>query len=561
MKTANGLRAALYARVSTSQQEEEATIESQIAAVETYAKAAGYELQVAHYYLDQAVSGAKLDRPGLNHLRDAAAGGEFDVVLCLAPDRLARHYPYQWVVIDELQRCGIRLLFVNQLGSADDPAGQFLLGMQGLFAEYERTQITERLRRGKLYRMRQGQLLYSRVPYGYRYIRPPAVNGGQWAIDPVEMGVVERMFQWYTEEGLTMTAMVERLNACPAETPARGKRWTFSTVQRVLKQPAYCGRAYYNRTGSCGETVGQPRVHGPGRRQTPTHKERPVGEWVELTVPAIIAETVWQQAQERMAMNQQFATRHNTRRFYLLRGLLRCGICGRTLSGRGHANGKPGAVTYYCTNCGKRLQPGTPPHTLAVAGELIEPMVWAAVCRLLENPHLIEDAWAYEQTPPSAAPDEVDRLQARLRTLEQQWTRLLDAFQTDLLSQPQLAERKAVLDQQRAVLQQRLQTLQQQQRHVAAKSQMVADFAIFCQQVLDGLHSPTPELQQEVIRLLIDHVIVNEDAIVIKHVIPTDDDCRLLFGRRQERIPARRTTAVRPAVLAAGHIRCCPNPL
>lgn len=94
-------------------------------------------------------------------------------VLCLSPDRLARHYPYQWVVMDELQRCGIRLLFVNQLGNADDPAGQFLLGMQALFAEYERTQITERLRRGKLYRMRQGQLLYSRVPYGYRYLRPP----------------------------------------------------------------------------------------------------------------------------------------------------------------------------------------------------------------------------------------------------------------------------------------------------------------------------------------------------------------------------------------------------
>ncbi len=536
MKTARGLRAALYARVSTPQQEEEATIESQIAAVESYAEAEGYELRPEHYYLDQAVSGAKLDRPGLNHLRDAAAGGAFDVVLCLAPDRLARHYPYQWVVMDELQRCGIRLLFVNQLGNADDPAGQFLLGMQALFAEYERTQITERLRRGKLYRMRQGQLLYNRVPYGYHYLRPPAANSGQWVIDPVEAGVVERMFQWYTQEGLTMTAIMMRLNARPAETPARGTRWTFSTVQRVLKQPAYTGRAYYNRTGSCAETVGQPRVHGVGLRQTPTHQERPVSEWVELTVPAIIPEVVWQQAQERMVMNQQFAARHNTQRFYLLRGLLRCGVCGRTLSGRGHANGKNGAVTYSCTNCGKRLQPGTPPHTMTIAGEIIEPIVWAAVRRLLENPQLVEDAWRHEQTPAGAEPDEIDRLQARLRNIEQQWMRLLDAFQSDLLTQAQLAERKEVLDQQRTVLQQRLQVLQQQQRFATAKCQMVADFATFCQQVMDGLHSPTPELQQEVIRLLIDHIVVNEDSIVIKHVIPTDDDCRLLFGRRNQRI-------------------------
>lgn len=177
-------------------------------------------------------------------------------------------------------------------------------------------------------------------------------------IEPVEAGIVERIFRWCTEEGLTMTAITDRLNACPAETSARGKRWTFSTVERVLKQPAYFGRAYYNRTSSCAETVGQPRVHGAGLRQTPTHQGRPVSEWVELTVPAIIPEMVWQQAQERMAMNQQFAARHNTRRFYLLRGLLRCGICGRTLSGRGHANGKNGAVTYSCTNCGKQLQPG-----------------------------------------------------------------------------------------------------------------------------------------------------------------------------------------------------------
>jgi site-specific DNA recombinase len=536
MKTGQGQRAALYARVSTSQQEEEATIESQIAAVEAYAQQAGYRLSGEHYYLDQAVSGAKLDRPGLNHLRDAAARSEFEVVLCLSPDRLARHYPYQWVIMDELQRGGIRLVFVNQLGSAEDPAGQFLLGMQALFAEYERTQITERLRRGRLYRMRQGQLVYARVPYGYRYLPAPKGGSGRWAVDAVEAGVIERMFRWYTEEGLTLTAIMNRLNECLVDTPPRGQRWSYSTVQRVLKQAAYCGRAYYNRTQRCAEGVGQPRVHGVGLRQTPSHQVRPVSEWVELSVPAIIPEAVWQQAQERMAMNQQFAARHNTQRFYLLRGLLRCGICGRTLVGRGHANGATGAVTYTCTQQGQRRQPDVSPHTLTVAGEIIEPLVWAAICQLLENPRLIEDAWADAATPAGAEPDEVDRLQTRLRALEQQWRRLLDAFQADLLTQPALTERKAALDQQREVLQHRLRGLEQQQRHAAAKAHMVADFATFCAQVLEGLHSPTPELKQEVIRLLIDHIEVNEDAIVIRHVIPTDDDCRLLFGRTRSRL-------------------------
>lgn len=127
-------------------------------------------------------------------------------------------------------------------------------------------------------------------------------------------------------------------------------------------------------------------------------------------------------------MNQHFAARHNTRRFYLLRGLLRCGICGRTLSGRGHANGHTGSVTYTCTNHGKRCSLDTSPHTMTVAGAVIEPLVWDAVVRLLANPRLIEDAWVHEQTPPGAEPDEAARLQTRLRTLERQWTRILDAF-------------------------------------------------------------------------------------------------------------------------------------
>ena len=80
----------------------------------------------------------------------------FEVVLCLCPDRLARQYAHQWVLMNELQRVGIKVLFVNQPPVGDDPQGQLLLGIQGLFAEYERAMIAERLRRGKLYRIRQG---------------------------------------------------------------------------------------------------------------------------------------------------------------------------------------------------------------------------------------------------------------------------------------------------------------------------------------------------------------------------------------------------------------------
>ena len=178
--------AALYARVSTPQQEQEATIASQVAALESFAQQQGYRLLPQFYFQDQAISGAQLDRPALNRLRDSAAERLFDVVLCYSPDRLARHYAHQWVLLDELRRVGVEVIFVNQPSAPDGPHGQLLLGVQGLFAEYERAQIAERLRRGKLYQIRQGQLVSPNPPYGYRYIPVSEPDGGRWIADPVE---------------------------------------------------------------------------------------------------------------------------------------------------------------------------------------------------------------------------------------------------------------------------------------------------------------------------------------------------------------------------------------
>jgi site-specific DNA recombinase len=523
--------AAVYARVSTLQQEQEATIASQIASIESYAQTHGYQLEPELYFLDQAVSGAKLARPGLDRLRDLAPEGQFSVVLCLSPDRLARQYAHQWVLLDEFQRLGLQLIFVNQPDLSQDPQGQLFLGMQGLFAEYERAMITERLRRGKLYRIRQGQLVNPNPPYGYRYIPLTEANGGRWQPEPLEAETVQQIYDWYTHSSapLTISQILDQLRALGPQAPARGCHWTFSTVQAILKQPAYTGRAYYNRSVTCHEAVGRPRKHGRGQLQTPTHQPRPVEEWIEVAVPALVSETTWQQAQERLAMNQKFAARNNNRHFYLLRGLLVCGTCGRTLAGRTSG----GCVAYYCTNRGKERMPDVPAHACSLAGAIVEQLVWHSVVELLNNPCLLADAWQSQQQPePNQTPAEIARLEARQRTLQRQWSRLLDAFQENLLDKTELSQRKARLAAEQATLAQRLQHLSRQQRQYQAKTQMLQDFATFCQQIQAALAEPSPETKQEVIRLLIDHIVVEDEAIIIKHIIPTDDDCRLLPGRR-----------------------------
>ena len=532
-------QAALYARVSTPQQEQEATIESQIAALETFASQEGYQLDTGLYFMDQAISGSQLDRPALNRLRDMAVERLFSVVLCYSTDRLARCYAHQWVLLDELRRVGIEVIFVNQPAAPEGPQGQLFLGIQGLFAEYERTQITERLRRGKLYLMRQGKLVSPNPPYGYRYIPVSEPDGGRWIVNSAEAEIVRSIYRWYTEDDLTITQIVSRLDAAGSQMPPRGKRWRYSTVQTILKQPAYTGHAYYNCTRTCHEAVGRPKKYGRGFLRRPSHEPRPREEWIGISVPPLVPEDVWQRAQERLEMNKKFASRNNKRHFYLLRSLLVCGVCGRTLAGR--AGGKQ---VYYCPNQGKHRDPDVTPHTCSIAGRIVEPLVWKAVCELLRNPSLLADAWQTQCDSRESDPDEADRLQKRLRDLERQCIRLLDAFQDELIEKDELARRKTRLDAERETLIQRLNQLRRQDSRHQAKAQMLEDFATFCHKIEASLADPTPEVKQQVIRLLIDHIVVEKDTIIIKHIIPTDDDCRLLPGRRFTQIFADRSTKI-----------------
>lgn len=222
------IAAALYARVSTSQQEKEATIESQIAALMEYASQKGYKISTEHQYLDQAVSGARLDRPQLDQLRDMAPEQQFKVVLCLSPDRLARQYVYQRVILDELATAGVEMIFLSQPEGADTPQAELMLGIQGLFAEYERTVIAERMRRGRLHRMKTGQLMSNKPPYGYRYVPLGQAGGGKWHIVSSQAEVVQDIFSQY-QAGQRVADIVRSSQSghypqSPTKTMGRGYR-------------------------------------------------------------------------------------------------------------------------------------------------------------------------------------------------------------------------------------------------------------------------------------------------------------------------------------------------
>ena len=240
------MRAAIYARVSTGRQERDQTIDSQLTALRHWATANGHDLRDEHVFTDEGYSGARLDRPGLDRLRDAAAEGAFDVVAVHSPDRLARKYAYQALLLEEFRKAGCEVAFV-QRPISDDPHDQLLLQIQGAVAEYERAVLGERFRRGKLQKARAGLWAAGKAPYGYRHV--PRRDGvpTHLVIDDAEAEVVRQLYRWLIDERMTVRQILKRLAAGPWR-PRCGRRlWSSAVVHRILSDPLYVGTAYHNR--------------------------------------------------------------------------------------------------------------------------------------------------------------------------------------------------------------------------------------------------------------------------------------------------------------------------
>lgn len=254
------MRVAIYARVSTEAQEARGTIGSQLETLRSRAAAEGHE--VVAEFLDDGCSGARLDRPGLDALRDAAEGGLIEAVWCLTPDRLARSYAYQVVVLDELDRLGVRVLFSDAPPLEDDPQARLLTQVQGVIAEYERAKIAERYRRGKLWRSRSGEVISWKAPYGYRRVPRSAEGPARLEVYEPEAEVVRRIFADYVAGGRSIRQITRRLNAGGIPSP---------TGNRCGGPPRWDGCSATRRTwgGSTSTRPRRPRAGGAGASSAP----------------------------------------------------------------------------------------------------------------------------------------------------------------------------------------------------------------------------------------------------------------------------------------------------
>ena len=298
--------AAIYARVSSEQQREEHTIASQTAALIEFARTLDLEVPKAWIFEDDGYSGATLERPGLERVRDLAAEGQIQTVLIYCPDRLSRKYAYQILLIEELARHGVETLFLKapQGATAED---QLLVQFQGMIAEYERAQILERSRRGKRHRARAGEIsVLSGAPYGYRYIRKSDDAPAAYAAIDAEARVVRDVYDLYTVAGQSIGAITRGLNEHGVATRKPGARWERSIVWAMLRNPAYRGSACFGKTRVAARqrVTRRLRLRGGITSRNSANHERPREEWIEIPVPALITEETFARAQELLHENR-----------------------------------------------------------------------------------------------------------------------------------------------------------------------------------------------------------------------------------------------------------------
>jgi site-specific DNA recombinase len=515
------MKSAIYARVSTSKQELEQTIESQIECLRKYVENDGLELDEKHVYIDEGYSGTKLERPGLDSLRDSAAANEFQKVVIYSPDRLARRYAYQVIVIEELNTCGCEVIFL-QKPISDDPEERLLLQMQGIIAEYERAKIIERTRRGRLFNARQGRfLMWSIPPYGYRYQMISGEQPGRAIIHEEEAELVKNIFHWCVEEGLSTFKIAERLNRMGIRPRKGGKGWALSSIRAILTNETYIGRAYYNREFSVKPR--KPRIPVVYRKyENTTRRLRPKSDWIEIEVPAIIDEDTFRRAGEQLKKNMWWSSRNNTQHKYLLRGLVRCGECGYKMFGA-----YKGKYAYYTCLHGRNL---IQTHrekkctNRSVRQDSLDKIVWQKITELLENPELIIEQFKRQKDFVflGGTQKQCQKLEQQIQRSNKQIQRLIDAYQTEIITLKELETRKSGLEQKISQQKEQIRNIKTIEKNEMDCKKIFDNIETFCEAVKRGIENTSFEDKRKITELLVEEIIVTNGKVEIIHIIPIE---------------------------------------
>ena len=517
------MRTAISARVSTERQTLAQTIEQQVERLTAHVHAQGEPLRAEDIFRDDGSSGATLNRPGLDRLRDRVKEAALDRVVFASPDRLARNYVHQMVLLEEFEQAGCRVEFLDQpLGQ--DPQDHLLVQIRGAVAEYERTLMADRMRRGRHMKLQAGILLpWTVPPYGYRLHpdRPRDPAGVQ--IEPTEGAIVQELFVRYLEDGGTLLGLAKDLLQRGMKSPRGNPRGSTASLHGLLSNPAYTGKLYVGRTHARPARLRRSATHPLGK---PAHSQdaTPPETWTFVTpIPALVSQDVFDLVQEKLVLNKQRASRNNKAHRYLLRALVSCGVCQSACIARTTQHGH----SYYMCRCA--VQPIYSQHDQRCKAryspaQQLDALVWQDLCALLAHPESI--VYALERAHgghwlPQELQARKDALRKGQGSLTHQLERLTEAYLQGVIPLSEYQRRRQDLEQKQHALEIQEKQLEVQGDRHNELAGMAESITAFCQRVRTGLAHMTFAQQRTLVELLIDRVLVANGDVEIRYAIPT----------------------------------------
>jgi site-specific DNA recombinase len=538
------LRVAIYARVSGEQQAKEDTIASQLEAVAQRIASDSLECDTELRFVDDGYSGSILARPGLERLRDQAAAGAIDRLYMLDPDRLSRKYAYQVLILEELARCGVEVVFLrNPIGRG--PEADLLLQVQGMIAEYERAKILERCRRGKQHAARCGSVnVLSGAPYGYRYVGKHEGDGeARYQVVAEEARVVRKIFEWVVQERCSIGEVCRRLQRDGISTRTGKSAWDRSTVWLMLKNPAYRGTAAFGKTRS-GELKPQRLRPQRGRPEQPrrpvSRVDAPSEDQIPIEVPGLVSEDLFGAVQAQLEENRQRRRDRAGGSRYLLQGLVVCKQCGYGCYGkptsRASAKGKVPYAYYRCTGSdayrfgGQRLC-----WNKQIRTDMLDAAVWEDVRQLLSEPERVRREYERRLQGSETGPSqEVEHLSKLISNIKKMISRLIDAYGDGLLDKSEFEPRISAA-------RERLAKLDDEHRQRIGEATQEAELRLvigqleeFARRVSQGLQEPDWDTRREIVRALVRMVEIDEQEVrIVYRVSPSPFEGGPQQGRSQ----------------------------
>ncbi|MES2930971.1 MAG: recombinase family protein [Patescibacteria group bacterium] len=536
---------AVYGRVSTSNQENEGTIETQLSAVREFAKAHGYT--IVKEYLDEGWSGDTLVRPSLDQLRIDAKKKGWEAVLIFDPDRLARRGAWQEVVIEELKELEIDVLFVT-IPQPKTDEDKIMYKMRGVFTEYERMKIKERFRLGKVRKANEGHIISTEGPYGYNFITKKGKKGdadfleSHYEINEYESQIVKNLFSWVADEGLTLRAIVRRLQELNIQ-PRKSKRgvWNTSTLSTLFKNKTYIGEGHYGASYAVVPT-NPLKKEGYRKIKKTSRKMKPENEWIIIPTPKIIDEDIFMKVGQRLRSNFELSSR-NTKNEYLLSGKIWCD-CGKRRAGEGPQQGKH--LYYRCTDRVKSfpLQPECKEKGLNA--KILDPLVWQGVANLMSSPELLlkqAERWLNNQKMGNKTSTiNIEETKKEIAKLKDQEDRYTKAYGAGVITIDQLKEYIAPLKEKISLFNSQINKARLETEHIDERQlPKLNEIEVFAEKASEFLKDLKFNAKKAIINNIVDKVVGTREKLQVYGYIPvTSSDINVFTEYRHRRTSQRR---------------------